>query len=124
MNKYNNKHLSLEDRIIIEKCISDGFRKFEISKEINKSPATVGKEILKNRKTRARDSFNTNINQCIYIKDCGICNFKCRDYKENNCYRRDRFVGACNNCPEIKKCKFVVNNLFVFGCFFTYFFRS
>ncbi len=104
-NKYTNKHLSLDDRIIIEKCIVDGFRKFETAKEINKSPATVAKEISKNRKTRLRDSFNSDNNQCIYLKDCGVCNLKCRDYMENKCYRRDRFVGACNNCSEIKRCR-------------------
>jgi IS30 family transposase len=106
-NKYNSKHLSLADRIKIEKCIVDGFRKFKTAREINKSPATVAKEIFKNRKTRARDSFNTANNQCIYIKDCGVCNIKCSEYTENKCYRRDRFIGACNNCPEIKGCKLI-----------------
>ena len=104
-NKYNNKHLSLDDRIIIEQCIVDGFRKFETAKQIKKSPSTVAREILKNRKTRLRDSFNSDNNQCIYLKDCGVCNLKCRDYTENKCYRRDRFVGACNNCSETKRCK-------------------
>ena len=106
-NKYTNKHLSLDDRIIIEQCIVDGSRKFETAKQIKKSPSTVAKEISKNRKTRLRYSFNSDSNQCIYLKECGVCNLKCRDYTENKCYRRDRFVGACNNCPEIKRCRLV-----------------
>ena len=37
-NKFNGKHLSLEDRKMIEEGIEKGLRKFEIAKSINKSP--------------------------------------------------------------------------------------
>ena len=47
---FNGKHLSLEDRKIIEQNICKGLRKFETAKELNKSQSTIGKEIKKNRK--------------------------------------------------------------------------
>jgi len=46
------KHLSLEDRKIIEENINKGLRKFETAKELNKSQSTIGKEIKNNRKRR------------------------------------------------------------------------
>ena len=42
---FNGKHLSLEDRKIIENNINKGSRKFEIAKELNKAQSTIGKKI-------------------------------------------------------------------------------
>lgn len=103
--KYNKKHLTLEDRIKIEEGIINGLRKFEIAEKINKNPSTVAKEIKRNRKLKPRNIFNDTTTKCIHLKDCKICNFKCKDYEEPPCFRRDRFIGACNNCPTITKCK-------------------
>ena len=104
MNQYNNKHLSLDDRKKIEEGIEKGLRKFEIAKLVNKSPSTVTKEIKKNRKLKPRNTYNSP-DKCIHLKDCKVCISRCKDYEEEPCYRRDRFVGACNNCPNIGKCK-------------------
>ena len=49
---FNGKHLSLEDRKIIEENINKGLRKFETAKELNQSQSTIGKEIKNNRKHR------------------------------------------------------------------------
>ena len=104
MNQYNNKHLSLDDRKKIEEGIEKGLRKFEIAKLVNKSPSTITKEIKKNRKLKPRNIYNSP-DKCIHLKDCKVCISRCKDYEEEPCYRRDRFVGACNNCPNIRKCK-------------------
>lgn len=103
-NNFNGKHLSLEDRKKIEEGIEKGLRKFEIAKSINKSPSTITKEIKKNRKLKPRNLYNT-IDKCIHLKDCKVCISRCKDYEEQPCHRRDRFIGACNNCPDIKRCK-------------------
>ena len=34
-----------------------------------------------------------------------VCTSKCIHFEETPCTRRDRFIGACNCCPEIKHCK-------------------
>lgn len=65
-NKFNGKHLSLEDRKMIEEGIEKGLRKFEIAKSINKSPSTITKEIKKNRKLKPRNLYNTT-DKCIHL---------------------------------------------------------
>ena len=41
---FNGKHLSLEDRKIIEQNICKGLRKFETANQLNKSQSTIGKK--------------------------------------------------------------------------------
>ena len=102
--KYNNKHLSLENRILIEEGITKRNRKFEIANTINKSPSTVAKEIKRNRKLKPRNAFNNPYN-CIYYNTCKNCYCKCGKYKEATCLNRERFIGACNGCTNLQHCK-------------------
>ena len=101
---YDGKHLSLENRITIEQGISQGLHKSEIAKLISKSPSTVAKEIKRNRKLKPSNFFN-EISSCIHLQECKHCFKKCNRFQESPCFRRDRFVGACNGCPNLKKCK-------------------
>ena len=101
---FNGKHLSLEDRKIIEQTICKGLRKFETAKELNKSQSTIGKEIKKYRKCKYSLADTPPWN-CKFFKDCMVCTSKCIHFEETPCNRRDRFVGACNCCPNIKKCR-------------------
>ena len=101
---FNGKHLSLEDRKIIENNIGKGLRKFETAKELNKAQSTIGKEIRNNRKRKYSQLENSPF-MCNHFKECKVCTSKCKDFEEIPCLRRDRFIGACNNCPEIKKCR-------------------
>ena len=103
--KNNGKHLTYDERCIIEECINKGYRKFQIANEIDKSPSTILREIRKNRILKPRKFFNENPFNCMYLKDCRVCTGKCKYFKTESCSRRDKFIGACNNCPEIKKCK-------------------
>ena len=101
---FNGKHLSLEDRKIIENNIGKGLRKFETAKELNKAQSTIGKEIRNNRK-RKYSQLEDSPFMCNHFKECKVCTSKCKDFEEIPCLRRDRFIGAYNNCPEIKKCR-------------------
>ena len=98
------QHLSLEDRKVIEQNICKGLRKFETAKELNKSQSTIGKEIKSNRKRRY-SQVDDSPWMCKHFKECKTCNGRCPSFEEVPCFRRDRFIGACNCCPEIKKCK-------------------
>ena len=104
MNIFNGKHLSFDDRKKIQECIEKGFHKSQISKEINKSISTISKEIKKHRQLKFRNLCD-DPKDCIYLKDCKVCISKCRDYTEKKCLRRDRYIGACNSCPNIKRCR-------------------
>ncbi len=98
------KHLTLEDRIKIQEGIENGKSKVDIAKTIGKDPSTVGKEIKARRAFKSRNIFNTPI-ICTHFKECKNCYEKCDNYEEIKCLRRDRKVGACNCCPNIKKCR-------------------
>ena len=98
------KHLSLDERKIIEENICKGLRKFETAKELGRNQSTIGKEIKNNRKRRFSQIDDAPWT-CKHFKECKICISKCRDFEEIPCFRRDRFIGACNCCPEIKNCK-------------------
>lgn len=99
-----NSHLSLEDRKKIQEGIENELTKVQIAKNIGKDPTTVSKEIKNRRKLKPRNPFNNPIT-CTKFKQCGICKGECSEYEEIKCLRRDRKVGACNLCPDIKKCK-------------------
>lgn len=101
---FNGKHLSLEDRKIIEENINKGLRKFETAKELNKSQSTIGKEIKNNRKRRYSQVEDVP-RKCKYYNECKVCIGMCSNFEEVPCLRRDKFVGACNSCLEIKHCK-------------------
>ncbi len=97
-------HLSLEDRRKIQEGIEKELTKAEIAKNIGKDPTTVSKEIKNRRKLKPRNPFNNPIT-CAKFKQCGICKGECAEYEEIKCLRRDRKVGACNLCPNIKSCR-------------------
>ena len=105
-NPNTNKHLTFEERCKIEEYINKGFRKYQIANELNKSQSTILREIRNNRVLKPRKIFNENPFNCIHLKDCKVCTGKCRYYETEKCNRRDKFIGACNNCPDIKKCKY------------------
>lgn len=101
--KYNNSHLTLQDRQIIQKGIESRSSKVAIAKTIGKDPSTIAKEIRKHRDLKRRNAFNQR-NICIYLKECHTCKKRCSRYKEKTCSKRDRSPGSCNKCPDISKC--------------------
>lgn len=101
--KFDGKHLSLEDRKVIEQNICKRLRKFQTAKELNKSQSTIGKEIKNNRKRRY-SKIDEAPWACKHFNECKVCVSKCIDFEEVPCLQRDRFIGACNCCPNIKKC--------------------
>lgn len=100
---YDNSHLNLEQRKIIQNGIESGISKVEIAKLLVKDPSTIGKEIKKHRKLKPRNVFNLD-SLCIHLKECHGCKKKCDRYEESKCSRRDRSPGACNKCPNISNC--------------------
>lgn len=102
--KYDNTHLTLQDRQIIQKGIESRSSKTAIAKTIGKDPTTVAKEIRKHRDMKRRNAFNQK-NICIHLKECHGCKRKCSRYQEQTCSKRDRSPGACNNCPDMQKCR-------------------
>ena len=104
---YNNKnlHLTVQERIIIEKGIENGSTKAAIALTIGKDKSTVGKEIKKHRELVHKSSYKIN---CANMKNCShnhVCD-NCADFKPFTCNRRDRSPGACNGCSKYTYCRY------------------
>lgn len=99
----DNKHLSLDERKIIQKGIENRCNKVNIARTIGKDPTTIAKEIRKHREFKPRN-VRLYPNICIHRKECGTCFKKCELYQEPICKLRDRSPGACNKCPKIANC--------------------
>ena len=103
----NNKnlHLTVKERIIIEKGIENGSTKAAIALTIGKDKSTVGKEIKKHRELVHKSSYKIN---CANMKNCShnhVCD-NCADFKPFTCNRRDRSPGACNGCSKYTHCRY------------------
>lgn len=103
----NNKnlHLTVQERIIIEKGIENGSTKAAIALTIGKDKSTVGKEIKKHRELVHKSSYKIN---CANMKNCShnhVC-VNCADFKPFTCNRRDRSPGACNGCSKYTHCRY------------------
>ena len=103
----NNKnlHLTVQERIIIEKGIENGSTKAAIALTISKDKSTVGKEIKKHRELVHKSSYKIN---CSNMKNCShnhVC-VNCADFKPFTCNRRDRSPGACNGCSKYTHCRY------------------
>ena len=103
----NNKnlHLTVQERIIIEKGIENGSAKAAIALTISKDKSTVGKEIKKHRELVHKSSYKIN---CANMKNCShnhVC-VNCADFKPFTCNRRDRSPGACSDCSKYTHCRY------------------
>ena len=101
----NAKQLSLSQRIKIEEMLNQRHRKFEIANELNKSQSTIAREISKQRKLKPTNPFrHDNMYNCKYFINCRKCTEKCKIFQPIPCKDRDRNIGVCNGCDNLKSC--------------------
>jgi IS30 family transposase len=102
---HDQRHLTPEERKIIETGITNGATKADISRTIAKDATTVAKEIRVHRKLKARNTYGRPV-LCKFQKECPqkprAC--KCDLFQEPVCNRRDKSPGACNGCPKTSRC--------------------
>ncbi len=99
-------HLTLEERRIILKGITNGSTKTAIARTIGKDKSTIGKEIKAHRVLVKKCPMPLECSayrKCVFDRQCAP---DCPDYKPFRCPRRDRSPGACNGCPIRGKCRF------------------
>lgn len=100
------RHLTIEDRRIIEQGIREGLTKVSIAAMLGKDRTTIGKEISKHRTPFYFSKLDA---QCKHYKKCPhkrmLCG-KCSDFELFVCPRRDHSPGACNGCSNMQKCRF------------------
>lgn len=122
----NHKHLSLQDRLYIEKALSIDTSFKDIARFLCKDLSTISKEVKKRRLSDwyHKGSFYNAHNFCIHryhcrktnvcgkIILCGIkcsscptCNQTCKDFVRERCSRLDKAPFVCNGCGKaIHKC--------------------
>lgn len=122
----NQKHLSLQDRLYIEKALSSATSFKDIARFLCKDPSTISKEVKKHRLSDwyHKGTFYNAHNFCIHryhcrktnvcgkIILCGIkctscpsCNQTCRDFARERCGRLDKAPYVCNGCDKaLHKC--------------------
>ncbi len=77
------KHLSLDDRMLIQVKLTEKASFHEIAQWIQKDPTTVSKEIRRNRVKRRTGAYEKPANRCVLRYQCdwsGICDDKLCHY--------------------------------------------
>lgn len=106
-----NSHLTLEDRMIIEKGLTNESSRKSIADTLGKDKSTICKEVKKHRRlkepSRSYQSPN-GTHDCIFIRECsynGFCHSACQRRQPVPCKRRDRTVEVCNGCSRRHYCR-------------------
>lgn len=120
----NQRHLTLDDRIYIEKALDKYMSFKDIAKFLRKDPTTISKEVKKNRVYKQRNSYSVDPNNCIYKRGCqltNVCKFpipctkrcaqchtcikRCSKYVPGTCKNLDKAPYVCNGCGKKLQCR-------------------
>ena len=121
MQKY--KHLSENEREIIEKMLDGSASLMSISRYLNRHCYTISKEIRRHLRFLKSGCHGSPFNDCRNRKDCTntklcdapdcmkllcrncqCCSKHCDDYEKEHCSRLDAPPYVCNGCPSRSKC--------------------
>lgn len=117
-----NKHLTLDERNIIEQELTKNTSFKEIAKLLSKDPTTISKEVRKHRIRKEGQAIHVNFNHCAKryhchrknlcnprctkeCRHCNNCNDVCSDFVEGTCFKLTHAPYVCNGCTEKFGCK-------------------
>lgn len=118
----DNKHLTLDERNIIEQELAKNTSFKEIANLLSKDPTTISKEVKKHRIRKEGQAIHVNFNHCAKryhchrknlcnprctkeCRHCNNCNDVCYDFVEGTCFRLTHAPYVCNGCTEKFGCK-------------------
>ena len=130
MATYKYKHLTLDDRIAIQKGLKETLSFAEIAASIGKDPSTISKEVRVHLTTKETGTRSRPFNPCMgrktctmqrkacaeceqtykwhnqdcYCALCGKCNESCPDFMEETCKTLRKPPYVCNGCKTIRSC--------------------
>ena len=119
-----HKHLTLSDRIIIERGLTEKASFRSIAKELGKDPSTISKEIKNHVQFKQSGCFGRSFNNCLNRMNCApehLCGNKrckrpckfcskhrcsrfCSDYQEEVCKLLGMPPYVCNGCQQKTRC--------------------
>lgn len=105
----NNKHLSFNDRLIIENNLSLSKSFKYIGKLLNKDCTTISKEIRNHYKVMNAGSVGRRFNNCLFRKTCvnrgkNCIISNCINFKEEKCPLLEKPPYVCNGCKKRTQC--------------------
>lgn len=119
----NHKHLTLSDRIFIEKSLNERKNFKDIAKTLRKHSSTLSKEVI--RSMEEKPILHYKGNDCKYfisctssklcssccIEFCKYCNdhdcrWLCEDYEPNRCPGSNTPPYVCNGCVNSSDCEY------------------
>ena len=126
-NKGDQKHLTLSDRILIEKGLNGNLSFTEIGRQIHKDPTTVSKEVRRHTKVKEFNGYgnipcqaNADVHSRCMLKhacgdmDCNLpcrqcrsfrCSDICKEYRPQQCERLNKAPYVCNGCGKRVNCR-------------------
>lgn len=131
MNKYNQKHLTISDRLYIEQELLQETSFKAIAKVLHKDPTTISKEVKRARTLIPYDRFARKCRLCHFYSSCSDknlchrtkvhpyfnnCNATCKkcyrwnpqdecpNFLEFTCNKCSKAPYVCNACPKERTC--------------------
>ena len=104
-----SKHLSLDERLDIEKHLNQNKSFKEIGILVNKNCTTISREIRNHYVTKNTGGIGRRFNNCIYRATCSnrgkACNLhNCTEFKEEKCPLLNKPPYICNGCEKKHLC--------------------
>lgn len=125
-NKGDQKHLTLSDRIRIEKGLNNSESFAEIGRAVDKDPTTVSKEVRRHSRVKEYNGYGNTPCQanadkhfpCSMKHICGEeecdsicrmcrkyrCSDICKEYSPRQCQRLEKAPYVCNGCGKKINC--------------------
>lgn len=106
MPENKGKHLTKENREVIEDGIRNGDSARAIAKRIDVSPSTITREVKSNRtlkERKARRGTNLSV-RCVNRDGCGACGTACEECLNKLTYCKDCRLHSCiTTCPDYER---------------------
>ena len=123
MTNIKNKHLTDEERLLIEHWLKGGASLKSIAVELGRSASTISREVRARAIASDKSAVGRVANRCIMRKDCikrqlcddkpdcmrkcsacNLCNEMCPDFEEEHCLRLYEPPYVCNGCQDEQIC--------------------
>ena len=104
-----NKHLSLSDRLEIEKSLNNNLSFKKIGILLNKNCTTISREIRNHYIIKNSGAVGRRFNNCLFRKSCpnrgSKCNIhNCTEFAEERCKKLSKPPYVCNGCKDKMHC--------------------
>ena len=121
----SHKHLTLDDRFIIQNKLTEG-RSFRFIADIlDKDPSTISKEVRSHLTIKRTGAYGRVFNDCAHARDCRAvrlcsscshsklrycslctcCSKNCPDYVRVSCDLLLKPPYVCNSCSNLNRCR-------------------